>query len=199
ASVSRFLITSRSSEAPHASALSVDGGRLGELQPAQHPPGTSIEVRDLFYNVPARRRFLRAERTEFGHIDELLRTLSLAHGDRRFVLQHNGKRVRDYRAASSEDARLKRLQEALGEGFSTQCLAVSHEGAGLRLHGWLGLPTASRPQADQQYFFVNGRPVRDRVVAHAVKQAYADVLFHGRHPAYVLFLELDPRRVDVNV
>jgi DNA mismatch repair protein MutL len=199
ASVSRFLITSRSSEAPHASALSVDGGRLGELQPAQHPPGTSIEVRDLFYNVPARRRFLRAERTEFGHIDELLRTLSLAHGDRRFVLQHNGKRVRDYRAAGSDDARLKRLQEALGEGFSRQCLAVSHEGAGLRLHGWLGLPTASRSQADQQYFFVNGRPVRDRVVAHAVKQAYADVLFHGRHPAYVLFLELDPRRVDVNV
>jgi DNA mismatch repair protein MutL len=199
ASVSRFLITSRSSEAPHASALAVDGGRLGELQPAQHPQGTSIEVRDLFYNVPARRRFLRAERTEFGHVDELLRTLSLAHGDRRFVLQHNGKRVRDYRAASSEDARLKRLQEALGEGFSAQCLSVSHEGAGLRLHGWLGLPTASRSQADQQYFFVNGRPVRDRVVAHAVKQAYADVLFHGRHPAYVLFLELDPRRVDVNV
>jgi DNA mismatch repair protein MutL len=199
ASVSRFMITSRPAAAEHAGALAVDGGWLGEVQPAQHPPGTSIEVRDLFYNVPARRRFLRAERTEFGHIDDLLRTLSLAHGDRRFVLQHNGKRVRDYRAAASEEARLKRLQEALGEGFSSQCLAVEHEAAGLLLRGWLGLPTASRSQADQQYFFVNGRPVRDRVVAHAVKQAYADVLFHGRHPAYVLFLELDPRRVDVNV
>ena len=199
ASVSHFHITSRCSDSGHASSLAVDGGRLGAVQPAQHPPGTSIEVRDLFYNVPARRRFLRAERTEFGHIDDLLRTLSLAHGERRFILQHNGKRVRDYRAAASEEARAKRLQEALGEGFSGQCLALAHEGAGLRLHGWLGLPTASRSQADQQYFFVNGRPVRDRVVAHAVKQAYADVLFHGRHPAYVLFLELDPRRVDVNV
>ncbi|MCK7593764.1 DNA mismatch repair endonuclease MutL [Pseudomarimonas salicorniae] len=199
ASVSRFAITSRCAADEHASALAVDGGRMGEVEPAQHPPGTTIEVRELFYNVPARRRFLRAERTEFGHIDDLLRTLSLAHGERRFVLRHNGKPVRDYRAAASEEARLKRLQEALGEGFSSQCLAVAHEGAGLRLHGWLGLPTASRSQADQQFFFVNGRPVRDRVVAHAVKQAYADVLFHGRHPAYVLFLELDPRRVDVNV
>lgn len=199
ASVSRLAIVSRTADAPHASVLEAEGGRLGEVRPAQHPRGTSIEVRDLFYNVPARRRFLRAERTEFGHIDELLRTVSLARPDLRLVLQHNGRRVRDYRPAEDARGGLVRLGEALGEALPAQCLAVDKEAAGLRLRGWLGLPTASRSQADQQYFFVNGRPVRDRIVAHAVRQAYADVLYHGRHPVFVLFLELDPARVDVNV
>jgi DNA mismatch repair protein MutL len=199
ASVSRFRLLSRLAEAEHAVALSIEGGSIGELEPAQHPPGTAVEVRDLFYNVPARRRFLRAERTEFAHIDELLRTLALAHMDRHLRLVHNGKVVRQYRAAGEAAGRLRRLGETLGEGFASQCLAIEHEGAGLHLVGWLGLPTASRSQADQQYFFVNGRAVRDRVVAHAVRQAYADVLFHGRHPAFVLYLTLDPRRVDVNV
>ena len=199
ASVSRFRLLSRPAGSEHAVALDIDGGSIGALEPAQHPPGTSVEVRDLFYNVPARRRFLRAERTEFSHIDELLRTLALAHMDRHLRLAHNGKPVRQYRAASDAAGRLRRLGETLGEGFASQCLAIEHEGAGLHLVGWLGLPTASRSQADQQYFFVNGRAVRDRVVAHAVRQAYADVLFHGRHPAFVLYLTLDPRRVDVNV
>nr|WP_225444641.1 DNA mismatch repair endonuclease MutL [Pseudomarimonas arenosa] len=199
ASVSRFALTSRPSDAEHAVRLEVDGGRIGAPTPAAHPAGTSVEVRDLFFNVPARRRFLRAERTEFGHIDDWLRMLSLARPECQIKLQHNGKQVRLYRPGLDDAGRMRRLLDALGDGFASQCLAIDQEAAGLRLFGWVGLPTASRSQADQQYFFVNGRAVRDRVVSHAVKQAYADVLFHGRHPAFVLFLEIDPRRVDVNV
>jgi DNA mismatch repair protein MutL len=199
ASVSHFSITSKPPTQAHAQRIEVDGGRLGSPAPAAHTDGTTIEVRDLFYSVPARRRFLKAERTEFGHVDELLRSLALARMDRTLRLSHNGKPVRHYRAATDAASRDRRLAEALGDGFATQCLMVEHAAAGLALSGWIALPTASRAQADQQYFFVNGRAVRDRVVAHAVRQAYADVLFHGRHPAYVLYLEIDPRRVDVNV
>jgi DNA mismatch repair protein MutL len=199
ASVSHFSITSKPAAQAHAQRVEVDGGRLGAATPAPHPDGTTIEVRDLFYSVPARRRFLKAERTEFGHVDELLRCLALARMDRTLRLAHNGKAVRHYRAATDAASRDRRLAEALGDAFASQCLMVEHAAAGLSLSGWIALPTASRSQADQQYFFVNGRSVRDRVVAHAVRQAYADVLFHGRHPAYVLYLEIDPRRVDVNV
>jgi DNA mismatch repair protein MutL len=199
AAVSQFAITSRPAGQPHAQRIESEAGRLGAPRPAQHPDGTTVEVRELFYCVPARRRFLKAERTEFGHVDELLRTLALARLERSFRLSHNGRQVRHYRGADDDAGRLRRLAEALGESFAGQCLAVAQEAAGMRLAGWIGLPTASRSQADQQYFFVNGRAVRDRVVAHAVRQAYADVLFHGRHPAYVLYLDLDPRRVDVNV
>ena len=199
ASVSRFALASRPAWQDHAMRIESDGGKLQAPMPAQHPPGTTIEVRDLFYNVPARRKFLKAERTEFGHIEELLRAFALARMDIAFRLQHNGKQVRSYRASSSADEHLRRLGEALGDEFPSQSLAIEHAGAGLRLSGWVGLPTMARSQADQQYFFVNRRLVRDRVVTHAVRQAYADVLYHGRHPSYVLFLELDPVRVDVNV
>ena len=199
ASVSHFALTSKPVEQAHASRIEVEGGRVLPQTPAAHPDGSTVEVRDLFYNVPARRKFLRAERTEFGHIEELLRGLALARMDIGFRLAHNGKAVRSYRASSNEDERLRRLGEALGEEFALQSLRIEHEGAGLRLHGWVGLPTASRAQADQQYFYVNRRLVRDRVVAHAVRQAYADVLYHGRHPSFVLFLEIEPSRVDVNV
>ncbi len=199
AAVSRFALISRTAQAEHATRLEVEDGKAHPAQPAQHPPGTSVEVRDLFYSVPARRRFLRAERTEFAHVDELVRTLALAHMRRELRLVHNGKAVRSYRPASDPGSRQRRLADALGEAFAGQCLAIEHEGGGLHLSGWIGMPTASRSQADQQYFYVNGRAVRDRVVTHAVRQAYADVLFHGRHPAFVLYLEIDPRRVDVNV
>jgi DNA mismatch repair protein MutL len=199
ASVSRFALDSKPSAQPHASRIEVEGGRLLPAMPSAHPTGTTIEVRDLFYNVPARRKFLRAERTEFGHIEELLRAQALARMEIAFRLSHNGKQVRSYRTATSVDDQLRRLTEALGEDFARQSLAIEHEAAGLRLHGWVGLPTASRAQADQQYFYVNRRLVRDRVVAHAVRQAYADVLYHGRHPSFVLFLSIDPARVDVNV
>ncbi|HET7331923.1 DNA mismatch repair endonuclease MutL [Dyella sp.] len=199
ASVARFAMTSRLRGADNAFRLEVDSGRMQDVRPAQHPQGTSVEVRDLFYNVPARRKFLRAERTEFAHIDDLLKSLALARGSAEFRLSHNGKLVRVWKAARDETSMLARVADMLGESFPQQSLHIDHASAGMRLSGWVGLPTASRPQADAQYFYVNGRLVRDRVVAHAVRQAYADVLFHGRHPAFVLYLELDPAGVDVNV
>ena len=198
ASVSRFMLASRQVDSDHGASLQIDGGRIGELSPLGHPRGTTVEVRDLFYNVPARRKFLRAERTELGHVEEWLRSLALARPDVELRVSHNGKPARRYRGdamfASSE-----RLVETLGAEFGRNALRVDHSAAGLRLHGWIARPVYNRASADQQYLYVNGRAIRDRSVAHAVKQAYADVLFHGRQPAYVLFLELDPRAVDVNV
>ncbi len=198
ASVSRFMLASRQVDSDHGASLQVDGGRIGELTPLGHPRGTTVEVRELFYNVPARRKFLRAERTELGHVEEWLRSLALARPDVELRVSHNGKPARRYRGdamfASSE-----RLVETLGAEFGRNALRVEHSAAGLRLHGWIARPVYNRASADQQYLYVNGRAIRDRSVAHAVKQAYADVLFHGRQPAYVLFLELDPRAVDVNV
>jgi len=199
ASVARFALTSRLREADSAFRLEVDGGRMQPVRPAQHPAGTSVEVRDLFFNVPARRKFLRAERTELAHIDDLLKSLSLARRTVEFRLSHNGKPLRLFKACLDEASALLRVAEVLGEAFPAQSLHLEHAAAGMRLSGWVGLPTASRGQADGQYFYVNGRLVRDRVVAHAVRQAYADVLFHGRHPTFVLYLELDPAGVDVNV
>jgi DNA mismatch repair protein MutL len=198
-SVARFALTSRARGADAAFRIEVDGGRLQAARPAQHPPGTSVEVRDLFYNVPARRKFMRAERTEFAHIDDLLKSLALARSGVEFRLSHNGKPLRVWKAARDEQAALARVADVLGEEFPGRSLRINHAAAGLRLSGWVGLPTASRGQPDSQFFYVNGRLVRDRVVAHAVRQAYADVLFHGRHPAFVLYLELDPAGVDVNV
>ncbi len=206
ASVSRFNLASRRADDAHGSALQVDGGRVGEIAPKAQALGTTVEVRDLFFNVPARRKFLRAERTELSHIEEWLRQLALARPDVELRVSHNGKPLRRYKpdgqnALFSGD----RLAETLGEEFLGHALQVDRTafategGSALRLSGWVAQPAYSRASADQQYLYVNGRAVRDRSVAHAVKQAYADVLFHGRQPAYVLFLEVDPRRVDVNV
>jgi DNA mismatch repair protein MutL len=198
ASVSRFRLASRRAVDAHGAMLPVEGGRVGAVEPRQHPHGTTVEVRDLFYNVPARRKFLRAERTELGHIEEWLRALALARPNVELRVSHNGKPARSYKGGSelfSDD----RLHEALGADFARHALRVDHAAAGLRLHGWIAQPAYSRASADQQYLYVNRRPVRDRSVAHAVRQAYGDVLYHGRQPAYVLFLELDPARVDVNV
>jgi DNA mismatch repair protein MutL len=203
ASVSRFSMISRRDGNAHGAALDVEGGRVGSVAPKPHPRGTTVEVRDLFFNVPARRKFLRAERTELGHIEEWLRSLALARPDVELRVSHNGKPSRRYRplseARDGASASPDRLLETLGEEFARNALRIEHQGAGLRLHGWIARPAYNRASADQQYLYVNGRSVRDRSVAHAVKQAYADVLFHGRQPAYVLFLELDPRGVDVNV
>ncbi|MDB6163200.1 MAG: mutL [Xanthomonadaceae bacterium] len=198
ASVSRFALVSRHGSSEHGATLQVDGGRIGTVGPKTHPRGTTVEVRDLFFNVPARRKFLRAERTELGHIEEWLRSLALARPDVELRVSHNGKPSRRYRGDAAL-ASAERLVETLGEEFGSNALRIDHSGAGLRLHGWIARPVYNRASADQQYLYVNGRGIRDRSVAHAVKQAYADVLFHGRQPAYVLFLELDPRSVDVNV
>ncbi len=197
ASVSRFTLSSRRPGEEHGASLHVEGGKVGQITPKPHAPGTTVEVRELFYNVPARRKFLRAERTEFGHIEEWLRSLALARPDIELRVSHNGKPSRRYKPDELES--VARLNETLGEEFARQALRVDHSAAGLRLHGWIAQPVYSRASADQQYLYVNGRPVRDRNIAHAVKMAYQDVLFHGRQPAYVLFLEIDPTRVDVNV
>lgn len=197
ASVSRFTLASRRPDDEHGSALQIEGGKLGDVTPRAHAPGTTVEVRELFYNVPARRKFLRAERTELGHIEEWLRSLALARPDVELRVSHNGKPSRRYKPGDLYSD--TRLGETLGEDFARQALRVDHSAAGLRLHGWIAQPQYSRASTDQQYLYVNGRSVRDRSVSHAVKMGYGDVLFHGRQPAYVLFLELDPTRVDVNV
>lgn len=197
ASVSRFALTSRRAQDAHGASLQVEGGKVGEVMPKPHAVGTTVEVRELFYNVPARRKFLRAERTEMGHIEEWLRSLALARPDIELRVSHNGRPARRYKADELES--LARLSDTLGDEFARNALRVDHAAAGLRLHGWIAQPSYSRASADQQYVYVNGRSVRDRNIAHAVKMAYQDVLFHGRQPAYVLFLELDPTRVDVNV
>ena len=197
ASVSRLRLTSRTAGAREAWQVEAENGVLSAPQPAQHPVGTSVVVHDLFFNVPARRKFLRAERTEFGHIEELVRVQALARPDVAFRLVHNGREV--LRLAPRAEQAERRLADALGEEFIAQALRVDVEGAGLLLSGWIGAPTASRAQADRQYFYVNRRAIRDRLIAHAVRQAYADVLFHGRYPAFVLHLSIAPQAVDVNV
>ncbi len=197
ASVSRFRIVSRTRAAAMAHAIEADNGQISEVKPAQHPEGSTVEMRELFFNVPARRKFLRAERTELSHIEDGLRAVALARPEVAFSLSHNGREL--LRDGASEQSPEARVDAMLGEDFLANSLRIEHAGAGLRLHGWVGLPTASRSQADRQYFYVNRRLVRDKVVAHAVRQAYADVLFHGRHAAFVLFLDVDPQMVDVNV
>ncbi|NKN33162.1 DNA mismatch repair endonuclease MutL [Marichromatium bheemlicum] len=204
ASVSRLTLTSCPREAPAdtpAWSLGVGAdGRLESPRPAAHPPGTSVEVRELFFNTPARRKFLRTERTEFGHLEQVVRRIALACPEVGFVLRHNGRQVFDLAPAGGETTRERaRLAQLLGQSFAEQALTVEAEAVGLRLHGWVLPPAFSRSQADQQYFYVNGRMVRDKLVAHAVRQAFSDVLHHARHPAFVLFLELPARQVDVNV
>lgn len=205
ASVARLEVISREQGAEHGWRLSADGTDCaGETAPAAHPVGTSVEVRDLFYRVPARRKFLRTERTELGHIEQLIRRMALARADVGFRVQHNGRELFDLRAAPapeslSAQARGERLQTLLGETFVQHALEVDEQAVGLALSGWVARPAFSRSQTDLQFFFVNGRMVRDKLVAHAVRQAFHDVLHHGRHPAYVLYLQLDPRQVDVNV
>lgn len=169
------------------------------VQPAAHPVGTSVEVRDLFFNTPARRKFLKAEKTEFDHLQEVIKRMALARFDVAFHLRHNGKTILSLHEANDDNARARRVSAICGPGFLEQALPIEVERNGLHLWGWVGLPTFSRSQADLQYFYVNGRAVRDKLVAHAVRQAYRDVLFNGRHPTFVLFFEVDPAVVDVNV
>lgn len=169
------------------------------LMPAAHQAGTTVEVRDLFFNTPARKKFLRTEKTEFTRIEETLKRLALSRFDVAFVLKHNQRVIHNLLKAATEQERQRRVALICGPAFIDNAVAIDVEGPGLRLWGWVSLPTFSRSQADLQYFYVNGRVVRDKLIAHAVKQAYRDVLFHGRHPAFVLYLELDPARVDVNV
>lgn len=199
-SVARLTLTSRTRGAEQAWQVETEGRDMApRVQPAAHPVGTSVEVRDLFFNTPARRKFLKAEKTEFDHLQEVIKRLALARFDVAFHLRHNGKTILSLHEANDDAARARRVSAICGAGFLEQALPIEIERNGLHLWGWVGLPTFSRSQADLQYFFVNGRAVRDKLVAHAVRQAYRDVLFNGRHPTFVLFFEVDPAVVDVNV
>ncbi|MDR5867339.1 DNA mismatch repair endonuclease MutL [Halomonas koreensis] len=200
-SVSRLELVSNTHDDPTGGWRVVVEGRRMEprVTPSPHPRGTSVTVRDLFFNTPARRKFLRTEKTEFGHVEEAFRRQALSRLDVGWVLRHNQKTIHQLRPGGDLVGHERRLQALLGRAFLENALHLDIETGGLRLWGWVGLPTHSRAQADQQYFFVNGRVVRDRLVAHAIRQAYRDVLFHGRHPVFVLYLEVDPTVVDVNV
>ncbi|MFN2169123.1 MAG: DNA mismatch repair endonuclease MutL, partial [Anaerolineae bacterium] len=200
-SVSRLTLTSNHrDDSSEGSSASCEGRDMEvSVKPAPHPRGTTVEVRDLFFNTPARRKFLRTEKTEFGHLEEVVKRLALSRFDVGFSLRHNGRNIHSLKPADSEVERRRRVASVCGPAFMEQAIQIEHERAPLRLWGWVGLPTFSRSQADLQYFFVNGRVIRDKLVAHAIKQAYRDVLYHGRHPAFVLYLELDPAMVDVNV
>ncbi len=199
ASVSRMEIASHLASEEHGWVVNSRNGVVSAPQPHAVPKGTRVEVADLFYNTPARRKFLRADRTEFNHSDGLLRKFALARFDVAFQLEHNGKRVAFYPRADSDALQEKRLRAAMGDEFITHVVQISEQRGELALSGWIAEPRFNRAQADRQFFFVNGRAVRDRLIAHAVRQAFQDVLFHGRHPAFVLYLELPPAMVDVNV
>jgi len=198
ASVSRMKMVSRPKDAPVALSVTAADGEVTGPAPQPHPPGTTVEVRDLFFNVPARRKFLRAERTELGQVERLVERLALSRFDVGFRLMSARKVLADHPPARDERSRDARVAAVLGDEFIRHALKLEHEGAGMRLSGWFCLPTYARSQADQQHFFLNGRPLRDKLVASAVRLAYRDVLYHGRHPAYVLYLDMDPARVDVN-
>ena len=199
-SVSRMHLTSQAENEVEAWRVEAEGKDMATaIRPASHPQGTTIDVRDLFFNTPARRKFLRTEKTEFAHLEEVVKRLALSRYETGFRLSHNGKQVYDLRPVTDQLHAEHRLATLLGKKFIENSLTLDVEAAGLRLWGWIGLPTFSRSQADLQYFFVNGRVVKDKLVAHAVRQAYRDVLYNGRHPTFVLYLELDPSTVDVNV
>jgi DNA mismatch repair protein MutL len=189
------MLTSRKAEDKHAWSVEAEGPQPGTPQPAALAAGTTIEVRDLYFNTPARRKFLRSDATEYAHCEEAFVRIALSRPRTAFTLQHNG-RVQWHLKPQSLDERILALQ---GGDFAAQSLPVREDGAALRLHGRISAPAAARASRDAQYFYVNGRYVRDKLLAHAVRQAYQDVLHHERHPSYVLFLELDPALVDVNV
>lgn len=207
ASVSRLELISRTQDQEHGAKLAYVADGIGSAgadtqapAPAPHPVGTTVDVRSLFYNVPARRKFLRTARTEFGRCDAVVRTLGLAHPGVAFQLVHNGKTVLDLDAAKDDASEDQRLMKLLGSAFGEAARRVSIDGPdGMSLEGWVAEPSFSRSQGDMQHFFVNRRPVRDRVVANAVRQAFGDLMYHQRHPAFVLFLGIDPEAVDVNV
>ncbi len=195
ASVSRLRLVTRTREAAHAAEIRAEGATLGDSAPAARAPGTTVAVEDLYFNTPARRKFLKSEPTEFGHCDEVLRRIALARPEIVFSLRHNGRVSRHLRAQSAAE----RAAALLGPEFLQQALPVEARAAGMTLTGLAGSPQVATPRADSQYLFVNGRFVRDRVLAHAVREAYSGVLHGERQPAYVLRLEIDPRAVDVNV
>lgn len=195
ASISRTVLTSRQQTASHAWQIAAEGTQAPQLSPAALDAGTIVEVHDLYFNTPARRKFLKTENTEFGHCEDAFTRVALSRPNISFLLQHNGKAISRLAANTPQ----QRITDVLGSEFAAQSLWLEEESGGLRLWGMTASPTYQRHSRDSQYVFVNGRFVRDKLIAHAIKQAYQDVLHGDKHPAFVLFLELDPSLVDVNV
>ena len=200
ASVSRLTITSNTQDGAAGWQAQAEGQEMvAEVLPAAHQRGTTVEVRDLFFNTPARRKFLRSEKTEFQRIDDMLKKLALSRFDVAFYWRHNQRTVQQLREAHTQAEQERRVATLCGPAFMQQAVFVDIEHADLRLHGWIAQPAFSRSQSDLQYFYVNGRAIRDKLVTHAIRLAFQDVLHHSRHPAYVLYLDIDPASVDVNV
>ena len=195
AAIADVRVLTRSAGAEQAWTLRASGGYVGEAEPAARTQGCTVTVDELYAHTPARRKFLKTAATEFGHCDESLRRLALARPEVSWKLHHNGRLVRHWAACSLP----ARISDVMGEAFASEALAIDTEAGGLRLRGVVGRPALARSGRDAQYAYVNGRYVRDRILAHAIRQAYQDVLHHERHPAYVLYLDLDPALVDVNV
>lgn len=198
ASVSRMRVISRSKSAEYGYAISADNGELSPLEPAPHPIGTTIEVRDLFFNVPARRKFLRAERTESQHIERMIERLALSKFETAFALSVGRRKTVEFPIARTQLERERRVAQIVGDEFISNAFYIEHESSGFRLTGWLCQPTFARAQPDLQHFYLNGRVLRDRLISSAIRLGYRDVIFHGRYPAFVLFMDLDPSLVDVN-
>ncbi len=199
-SVSRLELTSNTQEKSAGWKVQTEGRDMqAHVSPAPHPRGTTVEVRDLFFNTPARRKFLRTEKTEFGRIEEVIKRLALSCFDVGFNLRHNQRMIYSLRSANTLIEQERRVATVCGPAFMENAVRIDTSIGELSLTGWVGLPTFSRSQADLQYFFVNRRVIRDKLVAHAIRQAYNDVLYHGRHPVFVLYFSCNPAHVDVNV
>jgi DNA mismatch repair protein MutL len=199
-SVARLALISSTTEDSAGWQVIAEGRDMAtQVSPAPHPRGTTVEVRDLFFNTPARRKFLRTDKTEYTHLEDVVKRLALSRFDVAFNLRHNNRAIYSWRAGDSQLEQERRVAQVCGPAFMENAVHIDIERNGLRLWGWVAQPTFSRSQADLQHFYVNGRAIRDKLVSHAVRQAYQDVLYHGRHPAFVLYLELDPSTVDVNV
>ena len=199
-SVSRLTLTSRTAEQSEAWQAYAEGRDMAvTVKPAAHPVGTTLEVLDLFYNTPARRKFMRTEKTEFTHIDEVVRRIALARFDVAITLHHNGKLIRQYRAAPDKNQYERRLGSICGATFLQHALAVSWQHGDLTIHGWVADPVGAKQLPDMQYCYVNQRMMRDRLINHAIRQAYQDQLTDEQQPVYVLYLEIDQHQVDVNV
>jgi DNA mismatch repair protein MutL len=198
-SVARLTLISRTADSQCAWRVAADGSEQDfDPQPDPHPQGTTVDVRDLFYNTPARRKFLKTEKTEFAHIETLIKRMALSQFEIGFSLSHNQKEILNLKPATTEVSQEQRVASICGPAFIESSVKIDFAASGLQLSGWVGLPTFSRSQQDMQFFYVNGRLIRDKLVAHAIKQAYQDVLYHGRHSVFVLYLTLDPTLVDVN-
>ncbi len=200
AAVSRLTLSSRVAEAESGYQITCHGGAdISKPKPLPHPLGTTVETTDLFYNTPARRKFLRVEKTELKHLDDVLRRIALSRFYLDISFVHDGKEVFHATPARTPAQQTNRIADICGKPFAAQSIYFEDQVEIMKLHGWMGLPTFSRSQRDLQYFFVNQRAVRDNLIAHAVRRAYNDVLYHGRHPAFALFFEIQPNLVDVNV